>query len=57
MQGFIYIVGLLTGTISKFIDVTYKDSLIKGEHYIRKIIQLPITIPEWNDTDCHTASG
>jgi hypothetical protein len=51
MEGFIYIVGLSLDTISKLINVAYKDSLVKGEHYIRKIIQLPITIPEWNDTD------
>jgi predicted KAP-like P-loop ATPase len=51
MEGFIYIVGLSVDTISKLINVAYKDSLVKGEHYIRKIIQIPITIPEWNDTD------
>lgn len=48
MEGFIYIVGLSINTISKLIDVAYKDQ-VKGEAYIRKIIQLPITIPEWND--------
>jgi KAP family P-loop domain len=51
MEGFIYIVGLSVDTISKLINVAYKDSLVKGEDYIRKIIQLPITIPEWNDPD------
>jgi hypothetical protein len=50
MEGFIYVVGLSIDVISKLIEVSYgKDSLIKGENYIRKIIQLPITIPEWND--------
>ena len=52
IEGFIYIVGLSIETISKLIDTAYgKDSQITGEHYIRKIIQLPITIPEWNDVD------
>jgi hypothetical protein len=52
MEGFIYVVGLSIDVISKLIEVSYgKDSLIKGENYIRKIIQLPITIPEWNDFD------
>jgi predicted KAP-like P-loop ATPase len=51
MEGFIYIVGLSHETISKLISVAYKDSEIKGEHYIRKIIQIPITIPEWDDPD------
>jgi hypothetical protein len=50
MEGFIYIVGLSINTISKLIDVAYKDQ-VKGEAYIRKMIQLPITIPEWNDVD------
>jgi hypothetical protein len=51
LEGFIYIVGLSHETISKLISLSYKDSDIKGEHYIRKIIQIPITIPEWSDVD------
>jgi DNA-binding Lrp family transcriptional regulator len=54
MEGFIYIVGLSHDTITKLISLKYKDSEIKGEHYLRKIIQLPITIPEWNDLDVVT---
>jgi uncharacterized protein YjbI with pentapeptide repeats len=51
IDGFIYIVGISIDTISKLIEVAYKDSQVKGEQYIRKIIQLPITIPEWNDVN------
>jgi metal-dependent amidase/aminoacylase/carboxypeptidase family protein len=31
--------------------VEYEKSGIKGEQYIRKIVQIPITIPKWNDID------
>jgi predicted KAP-like P-loop ATPase len=51
MAGFIYVVGLSHETISKLISAHYKDSDIKGEHYIRKIIQIPIILPEWNPSD------
>jgi hypothetical protein len=51
MQGFVYIIGLSHDTISKLISGAYEKSGIKGEQYIRKIIQIPITIPEWNDID------
>jgi uncharacterized protein YjbI with pentapeptide repeats len=51
LEGFIYIVGLSFDTISKLIDVAYKESHVKGEDYIRKIIQLPIFIPDWNDAN------
>jgi len=50
LEGFIYIVGLSFDTVSKLIEAEYKESKIKGEDYIRKIIQLPIFIPEWNDS-------
>ena len=46
-----YIIGLSDETISKLITAEYQNSGIKGEQYIRKIIQIPITIPEWNDVD------
>jgi len=34
-------------TISKLISATYEDIGVKGEDYIRKIIQIPINLPQW----------
>jgi predicted KAP-like P-loop ATPase len=51
LEGFIYVVGLSHETISKLVSSSYKDSDIKGEHYLRKVIQIPITIPDWNDAE------
>jgi predicted KAP-like P-loop ATPase len=51
LEGFMYIIGLSHETISKLITAEYQNSGIKGEQYIRKLIQIPITIPEWNDVD------
>lgn len=51
MEGFIYIIGLSHDTISKLISAQYKESGIKGDQYIKKIIQIPITIQEWNIDD------
>lgn len=51
IKGFVYIIGLSLETISKLISVAYKESGIVGEQYIRKIIQIPIMIPEWNSSD------
>lgn len=48
LEGFVYVVGLSHLTISKLITAQYKESEVKGEQYIRKIIQIPITLPEWN---------
>jgi hypothetical protein len=47
----IYVIGLSHETISKLITETYKESGITGEQYIKKIIQIPIIIPEWNTED------
>ena len=38
-------------TISKLITAHYAKSGIKGDQYIKKLIQIPITIPEWNSSD------
>ena len=51
LEGFMYVIGLSHETISKVISASYKESGIEGDKYIRKIIQVPITIPEWNDED------
>lgn len=53
IKGFIYVIGLSYETISKLISAAYKESGISGEQYIRKLIQIPVIIPEWNDEDIY----
>lgn len=51
IKGFVYIMGLSIKTVAKLISVDYSESGIKGEDYIKKIIQIPIRIPPWNPID------
>lgn len=51
MTGFVYVIGLNYETISKLISAAYKEAGINGEQYIRKLIQIPIVIPEWDEND------
>jgi hypothetical protein len=51
MEGFIYVIGMSHDVVTKLIDLEYKESGVKGEHYIKKIIQIPITLPQWNNQD------
>jgi len=46
IEGFIYVLGISNHTITKFINFEFKN-LIDGEHYLRKVIQIPIRIPGW----------
>ena len=49
IECFIYILGISHGIVSKLIDIEFKKSGIKGEEYIKKMIQIPITLPAWNN--------
>jgi len=51
IEGFVFIIGLSYGTVSKLISEAYRRSGVKGEQYIRKIIQIPMILPEWNNED------
>jgi hypothetical protein len=51
IEGFIFVIGLSHETIAKLISADYEKSGIRGEDYIRKIIQVPIIVPEWNISD------
>jgi len=51
IDGFVFVIGLSHLTVSKLISSEYRDSGIKGEQYISKIIQAPIIVPEWNSYD------
>jgi predicted KAP-like P-loop ATPase len=54
IDGFIYIIGLSHKKMSQLITTYYKEgSGIDGKEYIKKIIQIPITISEWNIQDIH----
>jgi len=47
IEGFVYVVGLSHKTVTNLITQSYKDTGISGEDYIKKIIQIPIRIPQW----------
>ena len=51
MEGFIYIIGLSHDVVTKLIDIEYEKNGVKGEQYIKKIIQIPITLPKWINDD------
>src|SRR5262249_26536520 len=51
MEGFVYVIGLSQDIVTKLIDIAYKESGVKGEQYIKKIIQIPITLPKWDNKD------
>ena len=51
IDGFIYVLGISHETLTKIITSEYKDTNIKGEDYIKKIIQIPISIPVWSKID------
>jgi len=48
MEGFVFVLGLSHQTVTKLISYAYKTTGIKGEDYIKKIIQIPIKIPSWS---------
>lgn len=49
MEGFIFVVGLSHKTVTHLITQAYKETGVKGEDYIKKIIQIPIKIPSWSE--------
>jgi GTPase SAR1 family protein len=52
LDGFIYILGLSHEKISQLIKKKYGfEKEIEGEHYIKKIVQIPITLPKWDNKD------
>jgi len=48
MEGFLFVLGLSHKTVTQLISHSYKTTGIKGEDYIKKIIQIPIKIPSWS---------
>jgi uncharacterized protein YjbI with pentapeptide repeats/GTPase SAR1 family protein len=51
MEGFIYVIGLSRDIVTKLIDIEYEETGISGEQYIKKMIQIPITLPKWDHKD------
>jgi len=51
MEGFIYIIGVSQDIVTKLIDTEYKESGVKGDQYIKRMIQIPITLPRWDTED------
>ena len=48
IEGFIFVIGLSHKTVTQLISHEYKATGIRGEDYIKKIIQIPIRIPSWS---------
>jgi predicted KAP-like P-loop ATPase len=59
LEGFVFIIGLSYDTLIKLISEQYKQIGIgiKGEEYIRKIIQIYINIPKWKSEDISKLIG
>ena len=51
IEGFIYVIGLSHDMIVKLSKVGNSESSIDGERYIKKLIQVPITLPKWSNQD------
>lgn len=57
IEGFVYVIGLSIKTVAKLISFAYEATGVKGEDYIKKIIQIPFRIPPWNTTDLERLMG
>jgi uncharacterized protein YjbI with pentapeptide repeats len=55
IDGFIYVIGLSFNKISQLITAYYKEKYkeigIEGDQYLKKIIQIPIILSDWNSDD------
>src|SRR3989337_427216 len=48
LEGFVFVIGLSNKPVTHLITRAYETTGIKGEDYIKKIIQIPIRIPSWS---------
>ena len=51
IEGFIYIIGISQDMMVKLSDIENNETSIEGEHYIKNLIQVPITLPKWSNQD------
>ena len=49
LEGIIYVLGISHDRVIELINKKYQTN--NGEQYIKKIIQIPITLPKWNNQD------
>jgi len=48
IEGFVFVIGLSHKTVTQLITQAYSSTGVKGDDYIKKIIQIPIKIPSWS---------
>jgi uncharacterized protein YjbI with pentapeptide repeats/energy-coupling factor transporter ATP-binding protein EcfA2 len=51
VEGFIYIIGISHDILIKLSNVEINLKSNEGEHYIKNLIQVPITLPKWSNQD------
>lgn len=51
IEGFIYVLGISHKTIDRLITFAYNEVGVQGSDYIKKIIQIPIKLPLWENDD------
>ena len=51
IEGFVYIIELSHDMIIKLSNMENNETSNDGEHYIKKLIQIPITLPKWSNQD------
>jgi uncharacterized protein YjbI with pentapeptide repeats len=51
IEGFVYIIGISHDMIIKLSNMENNKTSIDGEHFIKKLIQIPITLPKWSNQD------
>jgi Uncharacterized low-complexity proteins len=51
VEGFIFIIGISHDMLIKLSDIEDNEKSNEGEHYIKKLIQVPIALPKWSNQD------
>jgi uncharacterized protein YjbI with pentapeptide repeats len=51
IEGFIYIIGISHDMMVKLSKIQNNEMSNEGEHYIKNLIQVPITLPRWSNHD------
>ncbi|MFN2434972.1 MAG: pentapeptide repeat-containing protein, partial [Nitrososphaeraceae archaeon] len=51
IEGFVYIIGISHDMSIKLSNIENNETSRDGEHYIKKLIQVPITLPKWSNQD------
>ena len=51
IDGFIWIIGISQDMMVKLSDIENNETSNEGEHYIKNLIQVPITLPKWSNQD------